>query len=118
MNSSTAMIKMLWETDNFCTITRVQRQTVFPSVVQTSLLLLSNMSEVLENIINYICSNSRLILGTLPLVQDGFDECRIESVFFWQHKEPFALILGTKYTIGICQIQNWEILSCFLNIDI
>lgn len=49
MNSSTAMIKMLWETDNFCTITRVQRQTVFPSVVQTSLLLLSNMSEVLEN---------------------------------------------------------------------
>lgn len=76
------------------------------------------MSEVLKMIINFRYTSYRLILGTLPLVQDGFDECRIESVFFWQHKEPFALILGTKYTIGICQIQNWEILSCFLNIDI
>lgn len=112
MNSSTAMIKMLWETDNFCTITRVQRQTVFPSVVQTSLLLLSNMSEVLENIINYICSNSRLILGTLPLVQDGCDECMIGSVLVWQQKEPSALILGTKCTMASIRYLIGPLSSC------
>lgn len=91
----------------------IQRQTVFPSAVQTSLLfLLPNMREVLENIIKF--SNYRLILGTPPLAR-----------WIWWMHGWLSISLAAERTIcshtwnkicnGICQIYNWALSSCFLS---